>query len=224
MLVSLIALTFASGKLFLVGGGKTPEEIVTRFIQECGGVEASIVVMPLASAEPEKSKGSYEFLQEHGAKNLYFFGRSEPTDADRKELAEHLKTAKGLWMPGGDQSRFITRLGKPWIAENIVPLVAKGLNVYGTSAGSMVCAKRMIAGPGKEPDTAEIADGFGLTNWVIDTHFAQRKREGRLRFALKVLGETAKGIGINESEWIVIQDDKILEKHGNPLVIGEKGD
>lgn len=223
MLLAILAVTVTSGKLFLVGGGKTPEEIVTRFIQECGGPEASIVVMPLASAEPEKSKGSFDFLVEHGAKNLYFFGKSNPTEADLAELDQKLKGAKGLWMPGGDQTRYMTRLGKPWIKDHIVPLVSNGLNIYGTSAGSMVCADQMIAGPGKEPDTAEIADGFGLTKWVIDTHFSQRKREGRLRDALKTiagkLGRPAKGVGINESEWIVIQDDEIKEKHGNPLVI-----
>ncbi|MGV3617383.1 MAG: cyanophycinase [Fimbriimonas sp.] len=223
MSTMLLALFATSGKLFLVGGGTTPPEIVDRFIKECGGPDGLIVVMPLASAEPETTKGSLELLQEHGAKNLAFFGKSKPTEGDLDELKAHLGKAKGIWMGGGVQERIVQRLGKPWIEKNLVPLVRKGLHVYGTSAGSMVCADVMITGPGKEPDTAETGPGLGLTPWVIDTHFAQRNREGRLRHALKTTGRP-RGIGINEREWIVIQDDKILEKHGTPLVIEPKSD
>jgi cyanophycinase len=218
MSMMLLALFATSGKLFLAGGGTTPPEIVDRFIKECGGPNGLIVVIPLASAEPEKSLGSVELLKEHGAKNLAFFGKSKPTETDLEELKAHLQMAKGIWMGGGVQERIVQRLGKPWIDANLVPLVKKGLHVYGTSAGSMVCAEVMITGPGKEPDTAETGPGLGLTTWVIDTHFGQRKREGRLRHALKTT-ERTRGIGINEREWIVIQDDKIIEKHGEPLVI-----
>ncbi len=214
------ALLFAatSGKLFLAGGGTTPPDLEDRFIKECGGPEGLIVVMPLASAEPEKTKGSVELLEKHGAKNLFFFGRSKPSTDDLEELRGKLATARGIWMPGGQQHRIVERLTKPWIDANLVPRVKAGMHVYGTSAGAMVCAEVMITGPGKEPDTAETAPGFGLTSFVVDTHFAQRKREGRLRHALKS-AERTKGVGINEREWIVIQDDKIVERHGTPLVI-----
>jgi cyanophycinase len=217
----LLALAGAGGKLFLAGGGTTPPELVDRFIKECGGPDGLIVVMPLASAEPETTKGSVELLQEHGARNTFFFGRSKPTPADLDELKTKLQTAKGIWMPGGVQERIVQRLGKPWIEKNLVPLVKKGLHVYGTSAGAMVCAEVMITGPGKEPNTAETGPGLGLTTWVVDTHFAQRNREGRLRHALKTTGRP-RGVGINEREWLVIQDDEIVETHGTPLVIEPK--
>lgn len=219
---TLIALFMTGGKLFLVGGGTTPPEIVDRFITECGGPNGLIVVMPLASAEPETTTGSLDLLKEHGAKNTFFFGKSEPTTEDLNQLKTQLDKAKGIWMGGGVQERIVQRLGKPWIEKNLAPLVKKGLHVYGTSAGSMVCAEVMITGPGKEPDTAETGPGLGVTTWVIDTHFSQRNREGRLRHALKTT-KRERGIGINEREWIVIQDDKIVEKHGKPLVIEPAG-
>jgi len=214
----LLALAATGGKLFLVGGGSTPPEIADRFIKECGGPDGLIVVMPLASAQPETSMGSVELLKKHGAKNTYFFGKSKPTEDELKELKTQLDKAKGIWMGGGVQERIVQRLGKAWIDENLVPLVKKGLHVYGTSAGAMVCAEMMIMGPGPEPDTAKTGPGLGVTTWVIDTHFKQRNREGRLRHALKTTNRE-RGIGINEREWIVIQDDKIVEKHGTPLVI-----
>lgn len=219
---TLIGLLVTGGKLFLVGGGTTPPEVVDRFIKECGGVDGLIVVMPLASAEPETTTGSLDLLKEHGARNTYFFAKSEPTTEDLVKLKAQLDKAKGIWMGGGVQERIVQRLGKTWIDKNLAPLVKTGLNVYGTSAGSMVCAEVMITGPGKDPDTAETGQGLGVTSWVIDTHFAERKREGRLRHALKTTQRT-RGVGINEREWIVIQDDEIVERHGKPLVIEPNG-
>ena len=222
MTLMLLALAATSnGKLFLVGGGTTPSVIVDRFIAACCGPDSLIVVMSLASAEPETTTGSVELLQEHGAKNTYFFGKSQPSADELAELKAKLDVAKGVWMGGGVQERIVQRLGKAWIDENFAPLVRKGLNVYGTSAGSMVCAEVMITGPGKEPNTALTGPGLGVTTWVIDTHFKQRKREGRLRHALRTTGRE-KGIGINEREWIVIQNDRILETHGQPLIIQPK--
>ena len=215
----LAALVLArSGSLFLSGGGTTDPAIVDAFLKACGGKAARVVVLPLANEDPKTGKSSEDFLHEHGATNTIHFAVDKPSDADRAELKKQLDGARGVWMPGGQQQRFIDRLGEPWIKANVVPLLKKGVNFYGTSAGSMVCAATMIVGPGKEKDTAETGPGFGLTKWVIDTHFKQRNREGRLRDALKTTG-LKKGVGINETEWIVIRDDRIVEKHGTPTVI-----
>jgi len=215
LLTTLIALATTSGKLFMVGGGTTPEGIPGRFISECGGPKSLIIVLPLAAEKPEESRSSYDWLKEHGAKNLYFFGHSQPNQKDLDELKSKLSEVRGIWMGGGVQERIVQRLGKAWIDENIKPLLARGVNFYGTSAGAMACSDPMITGPGKEPDTAEVGTGIGLTTWVIDTHFRQRKRQGRLKDALRQTG-VDHGVGLSESEWIVIQDDKIVEEHGTP--------
>jgi cyanophycinase len=216
--LTLLVVASTSGKLFLVGGGGTPPEIVIRFIEEAGGPNGLIVVMPLPSAEPEKSTGSVSLLERHGAKNLYLFAHSKPEQKHLDELKGKLKDARGVWIPGGVQSRLIERLGKEWVDENLAPLVKKGVNFYGTSAGAMLCSHPMITGPGSEPDTARTGPGMGLTSWLIDTHFGERNREGRLRHAMAATG-ARKGLGLNEKDWVVIQDDKILEVHGKPMMI-----
>ena len=215
-MLAALTLLAHSGSLFLVGGGTTPPEIVDAFFKACGGKDARIVILPLASETPDG--GSQKFLQEHGATGTVLFAKTTPTDTDRDELKRVLDGAKGVWMPGGVQGRFIERLGKPWCDANLKPLLKRGVNFYGTSAGAMVCSETMILGPGKEPDTAETGPGFGLTSWIVDTHFKQRNREGRLRDALKRTG-LKHGVGINEKEWIVIRDDKIVERHGEPTVL-----
>lgn len=216
MILALLA--FRSGALFLSGGGTTSPAIVEAFLKACGGKAARVVVLPLANEDPATGKSSEDFLHEHGATNTTLFAVAKPTDDDRAALKKEIDGAKGVWMPGGQQQRFIDRLGKPWIDANVVPLLKKGVNFYGTSAGSMVCSATMIVGPGKAPDTAETGPGFGLTTWIVDTHFSQRKREPRLRDALKTTG-LKRGVGIDESDWIVIRDDKIVERHGKPTII-----
>ena len=215
-MLAALALLSTSGRLFLAGGGTTPPEIVEAFLKACGGRYARILVLPLASETP--GDGSQVFLRERGAMNTALFAKASPTPADLENLKAELKGVRGVWMPGGVQGRFIERLGKSWSDAHIKPLIKRGVNFYGTSAGSMVCAETMILGPGKTPDTADTGPGFGLTSWVVDTHFKQRNREPRLRDALKKTG-MKKGVGIDEREWIVIRDDKILEKHGSPTVI-----
>jgi len=213
------ALAFASsGKLFLVGGGRTPAEIPKRFIAECGGPDAAIIVIPLVSAEPESSTGSEEFLRENGAKNVWTFRVARPNAAQRHELAMRLKSAQGIWIPGGVQGRFVSRLGKAWIDAHIRPAVARGTHYYGTSAGAMLASDPMIEGPGEELETSRTGRGIGLTTWLIDTHFRERTREGRLWDAM-LKTQQPNGIGLSEGEWVVIQRDVILERHGVPLVV-----
>lgn len=222
MITILCCVIVASpGKLFLAGGGKTSVEIPKRFIAECGGPEASIIVLPQATADTTKTKGSEEFLRENGAKNVWTLQSNEITPEQRKDLEQRLKKARGIWVGGGVQGRFIERFGKKWLEENIKPLIKAGMNYYGTSAGAMACSDPMIEGPGAKPEEARIAAGMGLTKWVVDTHFKERNREPRLRHALATTKQKF-GIGINERGWVVIQDDKILEKHGDPLVIEPK--
>ena len=216
MLAAFALAVVQSGRLFLAGGGTTPPEIVEAFFDACGGKGGRVVVLPLAAETPDD--GSQRFLVEHGATNTVNFAKAMPTDEDRAALKKELDGARGVWMPGGVQERFLQRLGKAWCDANVRPLLKKGVNFYGTSAGSMVCSDTMITGPGKLPDTAETAPGLGLTTWIVDTHFKQRKREGRLRDALRTTG-LKKGVGIDEREWIVIEDDKIVERHGKPTVI-----
>lgn len=81
----------------------------------------------------------------------------------------------------------------------------------------MVCSNSMIEGPDGE-GKARTGPGLGLTHWVIDSHFRERKREARLRHALDTTGQQF-GLGLSEGEWVIIQGDEILERHGTPLVI-----
>ncbi|MCU0316776.1 MAG: Type 1 glutamine amidotransferase-like domain-containing protein [Fimbriimonadaceae bacterium] len=220
MVVSLIANSLiASGTLFLVGGGNTPEIVPRRFIEACGGPEALILVIGQVREEPPRAISSVELLQESGAKNVRLIDKSRFTDADKSDLAASLSKAKGVWIPGGDQNLLIKRLGAPWLREHFSVALKRGTHFFGTSAGAMVMSHPMITGNGEVAGTATSGAGIGLVDFLIDTHFRERNREARLRFALRETGHK-KAVGLEASEWILVRDGKIIETHGTPFLLG----
>jgi cyanophycinase len=212
--ISLFAATLTmSGKLFCVGGGSTPPEIPKRFIDECGGPNAMIMVIPHAAEDPTTAgQGSVDFLKEAGAKNVHIYRITKPTDAQKAELEKQLMFVKGVWMGGGQQGRIIDRFGKDWARRVFQQMYRRGVNFYGTSAGAMVMSDVMIYGPGDLEGTSRIGPGLGLTQWIIDTHYGERNRQKRLQYALDKSGRKL-GLGIDERSWVVIRDDVILERH-----------
>jgi cyanophycinase len=218
-LCSLLMLRPAGVRLFLVGGGSTPPEIPGRFIAECGGPYARIVVLPLTREEPEVTgPASEELLREAGARNTVLFAKKTVSEADRALLLSYLKGARGVWVPGGDQTLLVSRLGKAWIDRYFVPMLRHGMLYFGTSAGAMLASSPMINGPGKVDGTVEIGDGIGLTTWLIDTHYRQRNRQARLNDAIRQT-HASRALGLSEKEWVVIENDTVVEKHGDITVI-----
>lgn len=90
-MIATLVLLAHSGSLFLSGGGTT---------------DPAIVVLPLAAEKPDDA--SQIFLKEHGATDTRLFAKAAPTDEDRADLKRELDEAKGVWMPGGVQGRFIS--------------------------------------------------------------------------------------------------------------------
>ena len=72
----------------------------------------------------------------------------------------------------------------------------------------MLASDPMIEGP-----------GFGLTGYLVDTHLRGRRRETRPRDGMDRLRVGA-ALGLSEGEWVLLQGDRIVERGGNPVVIG----
>ena len=88
----------------------------------------------------------------------------------------------------------------------------------GTSAGAAIVSEHMIAGgrsgPSPRESGVELAPGLGLTNrLIIDQHFNQRQRMGRLLSALS-FNPFACGMGIDENTAAFIGPDDLLEVVG----------
>jgi cyanophycinase len=202
-----------------MGGGSTTVEVVREFLGACGGPESLVVVMPQTREEPWRGTSSVELLEENGAKNVVLLGHDVVIAMDREKAGELLRSAKGVWIPGGDQRRFIDRWGVEWLRTEFRAALNRGVNFFGTSAGAMIMSDPMISGPGKEEKTVEIRPGIGLFDGLIDTHFRERSREARLEHGLGQVGHR-RALGLSEGEWVVVWKGQVVKKVGEPLIQG----
>ena len=108
------------------------------------------------------------------------------------------------------------------VAKLIRLMNARGVTVGGTSAGASILSEHMIAfgseGSSPRASSVRLAPGLGLTNrFVIDQHFRQRDRLGRLTAAL-AYNPFAIGIGLDEDTAAFISPDDTLEVEGSGAV------
>lgn len=123
-------------------------------------------------------------------------------DASKREWLDYLEKGTGIFVTGGNQLRLTTILGGTPVARAIRKANAHGVTVGGTSAGAAILSEHMIAygAEGNTPHAGAVTlvPGFGLTNRImIDQHFRQRDRLGRLLTAL-AYNRFAVGVGLDE--------------------------
>jgi cyanophycinase len=195
----------ARGWIVPVGGAEEKEgraEILRRFVALAGGEEARIAVIPTASVLESTGRKYEALFKEFGARQAEALPFKTRTDASRKDWLGVLEAATGVFLTGGNQLRISTVLGGTPVAKLIRRLNARGIPVGGTSAGAAILSEHMIAfgieGATPRAGMATLAPGFGMTNRVIiDQHFRQRDRLGRLLTAL-AYNPFAIGLGLDE--------------------------
>ena len=210
------------GYIVPIGGAEEKlnnPEILDRFVEICGGKKSRISIIPTAS-ELEDTGRNYEKLFRHlgvrHAKVLPFLTRE---DCQSSEYLDYIDKSDGVFMTGGNQLRLSTTLGGTEVATRIRRRNAAGMHVAGTSAGAAFMPEHMIAGgdEGSTPSPAMVtmAPGLGLTNkFIIDQHFRQRDRIGRLLTAL-AYNPFAVGIGLDEDTAAFIRPDDDFEVVGS---------
>lgn len=210
------------GWIIPVGGAEVKEnnpQILSRFVELCGGSKARIAIIPSASRLLEtgpKYERIFKGLGAESAISVDFEARKDASD--RKRLAV-FDGVSGIFLTGGSQLRLATLLGGTPVAKKIRELNAHGVHVCGTSAGASFLSEHMMA-YGEEGSTpiagnVRLAPGLGLTNrFIIDQHFRQRDRLGRLTAAL-AYNPFAIGIGLDEDSAAFISPNQTLEVGGS---------
>ncbi len=195
--------------MLAVGGGGTPQEAVQEALQlaRSGPESPSVVVIPHASQREDRGLASAEMWREGGAYSVSIL------EEDAAAARAQIRAADIVWMGGGSQTRLMEHLKAQGLDQDIRAVHLAGTVVGGTSAGAAVLGEFMIAGsPDPAPYTAgamESAMGLGLIPGVIvDQHFAERKREGRLLTALMDRPGTL-GIGVSEGTCAAVQGDQM---------------
>ncbi|MFO7829591.1 MAG: cyanophycinase [Bacteroidales bacterium] len=209
------------GKLFIIGGGKRPAEMVKSMVK-ISGVDSSgyIVILPMSSSIPDTASyyGKKQFT-DLGLKNVFALNFNDSLDITT-ERADSIKNASLIYISGGDQNRFMEIVDGTLIYDAIHDAYKKGALIAGTSAGAAVMSAKMITGnEHKHPEytgnfrtiesnNIEIKNGLGLIeNAIIDQHFIWRMRMNRLISACLENPEET-GIGIDESTAILVENNK----------------
>lgn len=221
----------AKGKLFIIGGGKRPIEMIQSMVQLSGtDTSGYIVVLPMASGTPDTAAyySKKQFI-ELGLKNVFALN-FQSIDDMTKERLDSVSNASLIYISGGDQNKFMKIVANSALFATIHHAYQKGSVIAGTSAGAAVMSKKMITGnefkhpeyTGNyrtiESENIEIGKGLGLiNNAIIDQHFVKRMRMNRL-ISTCLENPNENCIGIDESTAIYIEGNKV-KVYGKSQVI-----
>lgn len=213
------------GWIVPIGGAEEREHdprILARFVRLCGGHEADLVVIPTASRLEDTGARYESIFSGIGVGRVTALNFASRADCEREDWLERIAYATGVFFTGGNQLRLSTILGGTRAAKMIRQINAAGVTVGGTSAGASILSDHMIAfgseGSSPRADSVRLAPGLGLTNrFIIDQHFRQRDRLGRLVSAL-AYNPFPVGIGLDEDTAVFIGPDNTLEVEGSGTV------
>lgn len=205
------------GPLVIIGGAEDREGdclILREFVRRAGGVQANIVVLTAATSLPREVGDDYiRAFKRIGAETVEVIDTEYPEDADKQEAVQKIEQATGIFFTGGDQARIIELVKGTRVDKAIRERHAQGAVIGGTSAGAAMMPETMIiegdSATNPRVDVVDMGPGMGfLPGIVVDQHFAQRGRLGRLIAAL-VQQPVILGIGIDENTAAIVDGDEI---------------
>jgi cyanophycinase len=199
-----------SGALVIVGGGRLPGEITSKFIELAGGPSAPIVVLPIAAGDTLQGDeaGDTRLFERAGAKNVRSLRGRSREEVESNEFAAALKDAKGVWFGGGRQWRFVDAYMGTKAEELLRDVLRRGGVIGGSSAGASIQAQYMVRGS-PLGNTDMMADGYErglgfLPAAAVDQHFTQRRRQADMTQVMRRYPQLL-GIGIDEGTALIVQ-------------------
>ncbi len=210
------------GTVIIIGGAEDKVRdrvILNRFTALAGGPDAVVAVISTASSlgaeAGERYRGVFAELGVKAVRPLHAITRAQANDESAAWL---LRDATGIFLTGGNQLRLSSTIGGTRLAEAMLDRFRAGAVVAGTSAGASAMSSHMIAfgasGATPKHRMAAIAVGLGmLPGVIVDQHFQQRNRLGRL---LSVIAQNPSllGLGVDEDTAGVVTPDHVMEVIG----------
>jgi cyanophycinase len=214
------------GPVMVIGGAEDKLKdrvILHRFIRLAGGTDARIVVISTASSLGEEATDLYrELFTALGASEVTGIRPLARHDANDPSNAEALDHATGIFLTGGNQLRLSSVVDGTVLGNALLRAHARGAVIAGTSAGASAVSTHMMAfgasGATPKHRMAQVSAGLGiLEGLVIDQHFEQRTRLGRL-LAVVAQSPNLLGIGLDEDTAAVVFADRTFEVIGRGAV------
>lgn len=213
------------GQLVIIGGAEDKEgdcTVLREFVRCAGGVQAQIVVLTAATSVPKEVGDNYiRIFERLGVKEVRVIDTDRREDSNEPAILEMVEQATGAFFTGGDQARIIELIKGTQLDALLHKRHAQGLVIGGTSAGAAMMPDIMIVEGQSETNpkvnVVEMGPGMGfLPGIVVDQHFAQRGRLGRLLSAL-LQQPAVLGFGIDEDTAVIVTGDE-FEVVGNGAV------
>lgn len=214
------------GTLLIIGGAEDKKGeciILKEFIRLSEARGGGIVIMTAATQYPQKVSDEYvRIFKRLGVEKVVSLDIPDRRHAQLAGTTELIMSAGGIFFTGGDQLRITSLLGGTEVDYALHESFRKGTVIAGTSAGASVMSATMIIGGDgdstPQQDSISMAPGMGLVREVvIDQHFAQRGRLGRLVSAV-AQQPAILGIGIDEDTAVIINRRGVMKVIGSQTV------
>ena len=214
------------GALFIIGGAEDKlgrRTVLRDFVEAAGGADSVIAVLPTASSLGPEIVDLYSALFGRlGAASVRSIRPESRAEADDPALVAQLDGVTGVFMTGGNQLKLSAVVTGTAFAAALKDAHARGVVIGGTSAGASIQSSHMVAfgsgGATPKQRMTQLAAGLGLLEGcVIDQHFAQRNRYGRL-LSLVAQSPSLLGIGVDEDTAAVVTKERYLDVIGRGAV------
>ncbi|MDD3839301.1 MAG: cyanophycinase [Clostridia bacterium] len=214
------------GKLVIIGGAEDKKRdciILKKIIELSGNEKSRISIITAATENPiDIGKDYMDIFGSLGAGHVEFIDINTRTDANDRTKIARVRKSTTIFFTGGDQLRISSLLGGTSLINELHRAYKRGVIIAGTSAGASAMSDNMIiSGPNDNSPqkcTIKMAPGLGIIKKVIiDQHFAQRGRVGRLLGAIAQNPDNI-GVGIDEDTAVIVDDTAIFEVIGSQAV------
>lgn len=213
------------GPVMAIGGAEDKfrdRVILTRFAELAGGPDARVVIIPTASSIESAGERYKAIFLSMGVAQVDIAVIGDRPDANSELVAGMIRQATGIFMTGGNQMRLAAIIGGTRAMNLILERNMQSAVVAGTSAGASILSSHMVAygSSGNSPKMrmAQMVAGFGLVpGAIIDQHFRQRDRLGRLMMMV-AQNPSLLGVGVDEDTAAIFTHDGCLEVLGRHSV------
>ena len=209
-------------RLVLIGGAEDKQEactILNEFVRLAGGPQARIIVATVATVSQQKVGSEYtDVFRRLGCATVQTLDVTSRDEANAARAVDMIGEATGVFFTGGDQLRITRFLGGTKTDTTLHRRYEEGMVLAGTSAGASMMSNTMIVEglPETTPRVGAVKVGPGMefiAGMLIDQHFGQRGRLGRLLSAIAQYPHEL-GVGIDENTAAVVSGEEFT-------VIGE---
>lgn len=217
-------ITTPRARLVLMGGGGEDDDAARGFAEAAQGGDITIL-------RASGSVASYPLYftatltPEPAPRSVLTVLTPTPSNADDPAVLCRVANSEAMWLAGGDQWDYLGGWPAPLHAA-MAERLSRGAVVGGTSAGAMVLGEAAFdAAQGSvssgealaDPLTSKVSVSYpviahpALARTLVDSHFSERGREGRLlaflaRFLVERGYASVVGVGLDEGVALAIED------------------